>query len=471
MLTGCRRAAGQIDTRTGHAGRMGTNGRRRVPGQVGIRAALRAKLSMSSARQLPSRLPLPRASEHAGLSDRRAGAEPDWSLAPSLCRAFDRDAPPMIGLEEEVLLLRPGSLEPANEVERVLEILGPDTRWEPELRAAQLELITAPAATASDAHRDLAAIRADVVGRLAGEVRIAAVGTHPFFAGPAVVTERPRYLGIVAEWPWVLRRGLMSGLHVHVGVAGRDRALAVYNAARSYLPEIAALSANSPFFEGADSGLASVRLKLSEDLPRSGIPPVFSTWEDLAGFLRWGAGGGAVPDPGHLWWDLRLNPKYGTLEFRISDAQTRLGNAAAIAATCQALVTSLQARYDAGEELPVHDTHRIAENRWRAIRDGVHGRLLDLDTGLPSPTRDRIAHLLTGLEPFSESLGSRNDLLSAWDLLSCTGADEQRARAASLAPYELVGWLADETEAAAGQAPLRGSAAVPSGRLAAVPSL
>src|SRR5204862_6753557 len=118
-------------------------------------------------------------------------------------------------------------------------------------------------------------------------------------------------------------------------------ALAVYNAARSYLPELAALTANSPFFEGCDSGLASARLKLTEDLPRSGIPPAFASWRQLAEFAAWGARAGLFADLAYLWWDLRPRPDHGTLEFRIADVQTRLEEAATVAAFCQALVATL----------------------------------------------------------------------------------------------------------------------------------
>jgi len=182
---------------------------------------------------------------------------------------------------------------------------------------------------------------------------------------------------------------------------------------RSFLPELAALAANSPFLGGRDTGLASTRLKLNEAFPRAGIPPAFRSWNDYADFVSWGTTSRLFPDQSHLWWDLRPHPLHGTLEFRVADAQTRIEEAGAVAAVSQALVANLSARYDAGEKLPVHDTHRIAENRWRAVRDGLGGRLVDLDTGVAVPTRRRLEEILASLEPVAEALGSRNRLLAA----------------------------------------------------------
>ncbi len=229
---------------------------------------------------------------------------------------------------------------------------------------------------------------------------------------------------------------------------GPARALAVYNSARSFLPEIAALAANSPFLGGRDSGLASARLKLNEAFPRAGVPPAFANWNDYGDFVSWGTSGGLFPDQSYFWWDLRLHPQHGTLEFRAADAQTRIEEAGAVAAVCQALVAALTARYDAGEDLPVHDAHRIGENRWRALRDGLDGELVDLETGVPVSTRERVGSLLALVEPFAEALGSRNELLAAWTLLAENGAGRQRRIAAEFGLDEVVRRLADDTEPA-----------------------
>jgi carboxylate-amine ligase len=360
---------------------------------------------------------------------------------------------PSVGLEEELILVDPELLMPEEAVDWVLERLGRGP-FTAELRAAQVELVTAPAPAVGLLLAELKDSRARLVEAMGGRLRIIAAGGHPALAHAIAVTDRPRYLGIASECFWAMRRSLPCGLHVHVGLDDPDEALAVYNAARSYLPELAALAANSPFFEGSDSGLASSRLKLTEDLPRSGIPPAFGSWRELAEFVAWGARGGMFPDLTYLWWDLRPRPEFGTLEFRIADTQTSPEASAAVAAFCQALVAALVERLRAGETLPVVPTHAIAENRWRALRDGLGADLAGPETGLPEGARYRLAQLLEELEPYAEQLGCAAELGHAWPLLDRNGAERQREVAAERGLQGLLEWLVAETE---GLAELPGS--------------
>jgi carboxylate-amine ligase len=263
-----------------------------------------------------------------------------------------------------------------------------------------------------------------------------------------VITNRPRYRLIERDQPWAARRGLPSGLHIHVGLEDRRELLTIYNAVRSYVPELAALAANSPFFEGEDSGLASVRLKLVEDLARAATPPAFVTWRDWDAFLAWGARGGLFPDLSYLWWDLRPRPDLGTIEFRFADAQTFVEHSAALVAVCQSLVAALRLRLRAGERLRVHATHVIAENRWQAVRDGLDAVLVDADTGRAEPARSRLSRLLLELEPYAAELGCSAELDEAWPMLGRNGAAHQRDIARVRGVDGLVAWLADETEAA-----------------------
>ena len=155
---------------------------------------------------------------------------------------------------------------------------------------------------------------------------------------------------------------------------GADRALAVLNAVRSYLPDLAALAGNAPLHAGRDTGLASVRPEISGLLPRQGVPPAFSSWEAYADYLAWGRRGGLFPGEGEPWWEARGHDELGTIELRVPDAQTTADEAAGVLALGAGLIAWLAERHDAGEPLPVHDTIRIAENRWRALRHGL-GRL------------------------------------------------------------------------------------------------
>ena len=378
-----------------------------------------------------------------------AGAE---ALAAAYERGYTQGDMLTIGLEEELILVDPVTYAPAEAIETVLGSVC-DPRVTAEFRAAQVELVTPVGLTVKALRAELAAARAAMVDALGGRVRLVGAGTHPVSTGPAVITDRPRYRQIADEHPWVLRRGLPSGLHVHVGFGDAEEALAVYNAARGYLPELAALSANSPFFEGGDARLASTRLKLVEDHPRSGIPPAFATWREFAAFVFWGAGGGHFGDVTYLWWDLRLRPDLGTLEFRIADAQTSLDQVAAITAVVQSLVSLLRQRFRAGERLPAHPTHMLNENRWRAVRDGLDGMLVDLVTGEAIPARARIAALLLELEPYAAELGCSDELELAWPMLVRNGARRQREVAAARGLDGLLGWLASETEHSASRAP------------------
>jgi carboxylate-amine ligase len=358
---------------------------------------------------------------------------------------FSRGGGATIGLEEELILVDPATLWPVDAIEAALEAIS-DRRFEAEFRSAQLELVMPVSLNVGAIVAELARARAHAVAALGGRVRLLAAGTHPASTGEVFITDRPRYRQIDSDYGWGTRRGLPSGLHVHVGVGDPDEALAVYNALRSRIPEIAALSANSPFFEGVHASVASARLKLVEDLPRAGIPPAFGSWRDLAEYVSWAATGGIFPDLGYLWWDLRPRPDLGTIEFRIADAQTSVDETASIVAVCQSLVACLSSRFRAGDVLPVHPTHVIAENRWRAIRDGVEGELVDPETGMAEPARQRIGRLLLELEPYAADLGCADELELAWGMLARNGAVRQREVAADRGVRGLLRWLADRTE-------------------------
>jgi glutamate---cysteine ligase / carboxylate-amine ligase len=376
---------------------------------------------------------------------------PAWPAGEPLtverCIAVFDEAPPFtLGLEEELMLVEPGSLALAPVNERVVALFGADSPYRKELRATQLELVTPVCSTAAEACAALATARQALVERLEGEVRLLAAGTHPTSTEWGSVSADERYQMLADEYEWATRRSVMCGLHVHVAVGGAERTLAVHDTLRSYLPEIGALAANSPFAEGRDTGLCSIRAKLNEAFPRSGVPPAFGTWDAYVSFLDWGRSGGLFPDSSHLWWDLRLHPTFGTLEVRVADAQTRVRDNAAIAAVVQALVASLALQYDSGDELPVDDYFRIRENAWRALRHGVNGWLVNLETGERQPTRERIGRLLDRLEPVARELGTEEQIHEARALLAGNGAERQRHVAEQEGFDGLLRWLVAETE-------------------------
>lgn len=373
----------------------------------------------------------------------RPAWQPSEPLTAEACRtAFDRVEPYTIGLEEELMVVAPDTLELSN-AGASLAALAADERIRPELRASQIELVTPVCRTAVEACAHLAELRHRVAEVAAGSALLAAAGTHPFSAGAGGISWDERNELIVEEYEWAALETFACGLHVHVAPGDADRALAVYNAVRSYLPEITALAANSPFARGRDTGLASIRPKLNEAFPREGIPPVFASWEEYVGLVRWGRH--AFPDPTFLWWEVRPHPAFGTLEVRAADAQTRVEDAAAIAAVVQALVVWLGRRHDAGERLPAVASFRIAENFWSALRHGLAGWMLDLETGEQEPTLERVDRLLTELEPTAAELGCDAELVQARTLLGGNGADRQRYVAGREGLEGLVRWLVDET--------------------------
>jgi glutamate---cysteine ligase / carboxylate-amine ligase len=336
---------------------------------------------------------------------------------------FAAAAPPTVGLEEELMLLDPRTFELVPRAADVLDRLVADPRFALELPASQMEIVIGPAATVPEAIAALARGRADLAAATDGEIRLAAAGLHPFAAVEGELNRSARYDVTVAEHGAIARRQLVLALQVHVAIRGGDRALVVHNALRSFLPELAALAANAPFHGGRDTGLASGRPPVSGLLPRQGIPPVLPSWGAYAAALE------LVGDPSRWWWELRPHPIHGTLEVRVPDAQSTVADAAAVAAVAHSVAVWLAERHDAGETLPVDETWRIEENRWRACRYGVEGELLDLRTGERPPARQRLHALLDELEPVAERLGCGAELSVARDLVRCNGAMKLRAAA------------------------------------------
>ncbi|HEY6758251.1 MAG TPA: YbdK family carboxylate-amine ligase [Baekduia sp.] len=356
------------------------------------------------------------------------------SSADALRAAFARHRALTVGLEEEVMLLDPDTLDLAPVAADVLRTLDGDARFKPELPAAQLEIAGAPAITVTDAARELARARADLVAATTDRARPAAAGVHPFTHGVGALAPGPRYRALLEDYGAVIRRQLVFGLHVHVAVGGATRALSVYNALREHLPALAALGAGSPFYEGRDTGLASVRPVLCDLLPRQGIPPLLPDWETYALALQ--------PAPAFAdarwWWEARPHPVYGTLEVRVVDAQPTVAATAALAAVVHALVATLCAQHDDGTLPDPAPSWRIEENRWSACRHGVAGSWTDVRTGAVRRTAEHVEDLLALVAPAADRLGCAAELAAARALLDAPPAATARragphAHAANLA--------------------------------------
>lgn len=342
---------------------------------------------------------------------------------------FDETEPLTIGLEEEVFLLDPDTLALAPVAVAVLERMGGDERAKLELPAAQVELLTRPHVHVGEAIAELTGARAALAAAADGLAIPAALAVHPFAPAEGELNSGQRYEAIEREFGWVARRQIVGAFQVHVAVGGAERTLAVYNALRAHLPEIAALAAAAPYYEGRDTGLASVRPALCTMLPRQGAPPGIPSWEAFTEALN------AIGDPRQWWYELRPHMAFGTLELRVPDTQPELDATAAIAAYTHALIAWLSERHDAGEPLSSHATWRIEENRWSAARFGVEGRMADLDAREPLATRDVIRARLAELAPYAQRLGCAAELAGVERLVERNAAialrDAGDARAAA----------------------------------------
>ncbi|WP_426574557.1 carboxylate-amine ligase [Aquihabitans sp. McL0605] len=346
---------------------------------------------------------------------------------------FDQNEPGTVGLEEEVLLLDPSTFQPVPVAAEVVRAAA-HPQIKTELPACQVEIITEPHRTAAAAARELAAGRARLIDTCGGDARPAAAAVHPHLQQPVAVSANERSRAMGSQYGIVAERQVVGALQVHVAVGDADAALAVYNALRGLLPELAALASAAPIHEGRDTGLSSVRPLICAQLPRQGVPPVLRSWEAYADELAWGADTGWVPEAGRWWWELRPHVVHGTLEVRVPDVQPTIEAARAVASLVQALVLHLVDRHRDGEALGAPSSWRIAENRWSALRDGTHGEMADLVTGETMATTSRLHQLIDASEPFAGG-----GLDGARTMVGCNSADQLRRAG----PERSARWLAE----------------------------
>ncbi len=358
----------------------------------------------------------------------------------NLRAAFEENTERLVGLEEELFLVDGETLDLLPRAREVLAHTAGDPRFKLELPASQLEIVMPPARSVPEAIAGLAAARRELAAAAAAEGgRLLGVGAHPFASPFAVLNSDARYQQTLDAWGSLARRQLVCGLHVHVSLGGADRTLAVYNALRAHLPELAALAANAPFHEGRDTGLASIRPMIATLLPRQGVPPAMSSWEAYAEALRWGGDAGSVSDPRRWWWELRPHTLHGTLELRVPDTQATVADVGAVAAFAHALIGALASRYDAGEDLGVTDSWRIEENRRAACRAGLDAGLANYVTGARTPAREVLAGQIATLGPVAEALGCAAELAAAGALAQANGA----VRLREVGLDGAAGWLAE----------------------------
>jgi carboxylate-amine ligase len=362
---------------------------------------------------------------------------------------YGSSRPFSLGVEEEFQLLNADSLELTSRFDEVLAAAGGDERIKAELLQSTAEVATGIAATVGEAMEQARELRRSVRDAAAERgVLFASAGTHPFSRYEHQdVTEQERYRELLESMQWIAERELIFGLHVHVGLQSPEEAIAVANGLRTWLPELLALSANSPFWHGRDTGLASTRSKVFDSFPRSGLPPAFASFEEFELLVERGVRTNSFADYTYIWWDLRPHPKLGTIEIRVCDGQTRIESVAAIVALVQSLAATLSERYEREGTLPIQPVTLVAENKWRAARYGLETDLVDLEHDTERSARDALHALVELAGPAAGRLGCAAELGEVARLLERgNGADEQRRiHEESGSLLSVARWLADQT--------------------------
>jgi glutamate---cysteine ligase / carboxylate-amine ligase len=358
-----------------------------------------------------------------------------------------------IGVEEEFQIVDPDTWELRSHVSELLASGAPSLgdQIKRELHQSIVEVGTKICADVNELEREVVHIRREL-SQSAERVglRIAAAGTHPFSAWTdQILSPGARYENIVEELQQLARSLLIFGLHIHVAVPDKASVIELLNEARYFLPHLLALSTSSPFWEGRDTGLKSYRTTVFRRFPRSGIPDEFGSWSEYEEYLNLLVGLHCIDDGKKVWWDLRPHPVFGTLEFRVCDVPTSPRVTVALAALAQAIVVKLHRLRRSNLGFRVYPRALVEENKWRAARYGIDGRLIDFGKRTEVPMRELAVELLEFVDDVVDELGSRKALEYVHTILAeGTSADRQ------LEVYRQTGdlravvrWVVDETRA------------------------
>ena len=374
---------------------------------------------------------------------------PDTSALPAWAEWHQDQAGKFtIGVEEELMLLDGDDFALANRIETVMPRLPEPVvvQATQETHGSALELCTRVHAEVGGAMVDLHELRSGLAETLATlGLRAAGSGTHPFAIWQEIaVTGGERYEFVQGSMRELARREPTFALHVHVGLPDPETAIQVHNRVRVHLPLLLAVSANSPFWQGRDTGLASARTPLFQAFPRVGIPRPFRDYAHYAKEVDLLIRTEAVPDRSFLWWDIRPQPEIGTVEIRSMDAQSRMDDTAALVALVQSVV-KLEAEERITTERSIDAQEAISENRFLAARDGVHASLIDAEREIRRPVTEILQDVVEAARPHAQDLGCESELEANLELVKESPADRQRAVAAdSPSLAQMVRGLADE---------------------------
>jgi glutamate---cysteine ligase / carboxylate-amine ligase len=338
--------------------------------------------------------------------------------------------PYTLGIEEEFQIVDPQTRELKSHVSEILDegrmLLGEQVK--PEMIQAQIEVGTGICQNIGEARTDITNLRA-IVSSLARKngLAIVAASTHPISQWKEQqIYDDPHYALLIEELQMVARSLLIFGLHVHVGIGDRERQIHIMNAARYFLPHVLALTTSSPFWLGINTGLKSYRSEVFKKFPRTDIPDHFSSYQSFQSYVQLLLGTNSISNPKKIWWDVRPHPNFPTLEFRVCDIPTRVDDTIAVAALFQAIVCKLDRLIERNLGFRLYRRMLIQENKWRAVRYGLEGKLIDFGKQKEVPVADLIRELLDFVDDVLDDLGSRKEVEHVHTILERgTSADEQ----------------------------------------------
>ena len=336
-----------------------------------------------------------------------------------------------IGIEEEYQTVDPVTRDLRSHIHAEIVQKGKlllKERVKPEMHQSVVEIGTGVCRNIREAHEEIREIRRHIIG-LAREngLRLSSGGTHPFaeWRNQEIYPD-DRYKVIVEDLKMVARANLIFGLHVHIGVEDRETAIQLMNGARYFLPHLLALSASSPFWQGMDTGLHSYRCKVFDKFPRTNIPDVYQSWSEFDNYVNLLIRTNCIDNAKKIWWDIRPHPHFPTLEFRTCDMPMRLDESIAIAALCQAIIAKLYKLHERNQTFRHYSRSLIMENKWRAARYGLDGKMIDFGKQTEVEARTLIGEILEFVSDVSDELDSRNQLAYIRTILeNGNGADRQ----------------------------------------------
>ena len=320
-----------------------------------------------------------------------------------------------IGVEEEFQIIDPETLELRSHVVQLISSAaarGVGDLMKQEMHQSIVETGTKICENVSELRLEMHRTRSELV--LAAEstgLRVAAAGTHPFSSWiDQVISPGERYQNIVEEMGQLARSLLIFGMHIHIAMPDKQTTIDMMNMVRYFLPHLLALSTSSPFWMGRNTGLKSFRTTVFRRFPRTGIPEVFESWSEYENFINLLVKLNCIDTGKKIWWDVRPHPAYGTLEFRMFDTATRVEEAVAIAALTQAIVVKLHRLYTHNQSWRIYRRALIEENKWRAARYGIEGKLIDFGREAEVPMRELMLELMEFIDDVVDDLGSRSSV-------------------------------------------------------------